>query len=225
LSTPRILLILTSHDDLGGVRKTGFYVGEAAHPWKVFRDLGYSIDIASVRGGVPPQDGFDETDPVQYEFLAHPEIAAQLADTSTVADYDPAHYDAVLYVGGHGAMFDFPGDTALADFSAAVYEAGGVVSAVCHGPAGLLGIKLSKGTYLVDGKNVTGFTNSEEAAVDLVDAVPFLLQTALESRGAMFHGAADFTDHVVVDGRLVTGQNPQSATGVGQAVAKVLASR
>ncbi len=225
MSAPRVLLVLTSHDDLGGVRKTGYYVSEAAHPWQVFHDAGYRVDIASVRGGVPPQDGFDDTDPVQAAFLNDPDIAAQLAESKTVADYNPADYDPVLYVGGHGTMWDFPDDAELARFSAAVYQSGGVVSAVCHGPSGLLNIVLPDGSYLVDGKNLTGFTNSEEAAVELTDVVPFLLQTTLEQRGAIFHAGKDFTDNVVVDGRLVTGQNPQSATSVGRAVVEELSAR
>ncbi|WP_066903942.1 type 1 glutamine amidotransferase domain-containing protein [Millisia brevis] len=225
MSNGRVLFILTSHDDLAGVRKTGYYINEAAHPWKVLRDAGYDVDFASVRGGVPPRDGFDPDDADQEAFLSDPSVAAQLSNTRTIADYDPADYDAVLYVGGHGTVFDFPGDAALAAFSGRVYDNGGVVSAVCHGPAGLLDITTADGTYLVAGKNVASFTNEEEAAVGLTDVVPFLLATALEQRGAIHHPAENFTDHVVVDGRLVTGQNPQSAAGVGEAVVKVLAER
>lgn len=225
MSTGRILFILTSHDDLGGVRKTGFYINEAAHPWKVLRDAGYEVDFASVRGGVPPQDGFDESDPEQAAFLADPQVAAQLANTKTVSDYNPDDFDAVLYVGGHGTVFDFPGNAALAEFSASVYKSGGVISAVCHGPAGLLDITLDDGRHLVDGKNVASFTNEEEAAVGLTEAVPFLLASELEKRGAIHHPGALFTDNVVTDGRLVTGQNPQSATSVGEALLKALANR
>lgn len=224
MSTGKVLFILTSHDDLAGIRKTGFYVSEAAHPWKVLRDAGYAVDLASVKGGVPPQDGRDESDPDQIEFFNDSRIFAQLANTSTVDDNDPADYDAVLYVGGHGAVFDFPGSTALAQFAAKVYENGGVVAAVCHGPAGLLDIELSDGTYLVAGKNLTSFTNAEEEAVGLTEAVPFLLASALEERGAIHHAADNFTDNVVVDGRLVTGQNPQSATSLGEAIVKTLAN-
>lgn len=130
----------------------------------------------------------------------------------------------MLYVGGHGTVFDFPANTALAEFAAAVYNHGGVVSAVCHGPAGLLDIKLPSGEYLVAGKNLTSFTNDEEEAVGLTDVVPFLLATELEARGAIHHPAPNFTDNVVVDGRLVTGQNPQSARSLGEAIVKVLAN-
>ncbi|GAA5107556.1 type 1 glutamine amidotransferase domain-containing protein [Nocardia iowensis] len=225
MSTKRVLFFLTSHDDLGGIRKTGFYVHEAARPWKILTEAGYTVDLASVQGGVPPQDGRDPDDPGQEEFFADPRIAAQLADTKTPADYDPADYEAVVYVGGHGTMFDFPGNAALAEFSAKVYENGGVVAAVCHGPAGLLDIKLSEGDYLVSGKKLTSFTNEEEAAVGLTDVVPLLLETALTERGAIHQPAANFTDNVVVDGRLVTGQNPASANSFGEAIVKALANR
>ncbi|WP_216917602.1 type 1 glutamine amidotransferase domain-containing protein [Nocardia noduli] len=225
MSTGRVLFILTSHDDLGGLRRTGYYLNEAAHPWKVLREAGYEVDLASVKGGVPPQDGRDEQDAGQQEFLTDPAVAAQLANTRTVTDYDPCDYDAVLYVGGHGTVFDFPGNRALADFSAKVYENNGVVAAVCHGPAGLLDITLSDGSYLVSGKDLTSFTNAEEDAVGLTDVVPVLLETALTERGAIHHRAPNFTDNVIVDGRLVTGQNPASATGLAEALVKVLTDR
>ncbi|KIF02131.1 dihydroxyacetone kinase [Streptomyces sp. RSD-27] len=223
--TNKILIALTSHDRLGDTgRSTGYYLPEAAHPWKVFTDAGYQVDLVSVRGGQPPVDGADTSDPVQRAFLDDPDIAAQLAATPRPSDVDAAGYDAILYAGGHGTMWDFPDDQALSGLARDIYEAGGVVAAVCHGPAGLVNITLSDGTYLVDGKNLAAFTNAEEAAAGLTDVVPFLLQTALEERGAKHTGADDFQVHVVVDGRLVTGQNPASATGVGEAVVKVLAA-
>lgn len=221
--TRSILIALTSHRELGDTgRETGFFVGEAAHPWKVFTDAGYTVDLASVAGGVPPQDGLDADDPIQQEFLADERVAAQLAATPGLADVDPADYDAVFLAGGHGTMWDFPDDTGLAAIARAVYEGGGVVSAVCHGPSGLVNLTLSDGTTLVEGKRVSAFTNEEEAAVGLTDVVPFLLQTRLEERGAKHSGAANFVVHVVRDGRLVTGQNPASATGVAEAVLEAL---
>lgn len=225
MSNDRVLFILTSHGDLAGVRETGYYVGEAAHPWTVLREAGHRVEFASVAGGVPPEDGRDDTDPEQVAFLADPQVAAELANTKTVADFDPADFAAVLYVGGHGTVFDFPDDAPLAKFSAAVYEQGGIVSAVCHGPSGLLNITKADGTYLVAGKNVAAFTNAEEAAVGLTETVPFLLADELVRRGAIHHPAPEWTENVVVDGRLITGQNPQSARGVGEALVKALAGR
>lgn len=216
--TARALLVLTSHDDLGGRRTTGYYVGEAADPWKVFTDAGCIVDIASIAGGVPPEDGRDEDDPTQRAFLSDPRIAAQLQDTPAVAEIDPSGYDIAFFVGGHGAMWDFPDNPDISRVCRAVYEAGGVVAAVCHGPAALVNVTLSNGDPLVRGKRVASFTNSEEAAVGLTEVVPFLLADALAAQGATHVSGPDFTENVVGDGRLVTGQNPQSAAGVARAV-------
>ena len=213
----RALLVLTSNDDLGGVRTTGYYVSEAAEPWKVFVDAGYTVDLASIDGGVPPQDGRDDSDPTQHAFLTDPHIDAQLRDTTRLADIDPSDYDLVFFVGGHGTMWDFPTSPAVDRVGREVYQNGGVVAAVCHGPAALVNITLSDGQPLVAGKRVTGFTNDEEAAVGLTGVVPFLLADELTARGATHIAAPNFTENVVADGRLVTGQNPQSAAGVARA--------
>ena len=222
MADPRVLLVLTSHDDLGGVRKTGYYVGEAAHPWKEFIDAGFDVDLASIAGGTPPQDGYDESDDVQRAFLADSKVSAQLADTARLDDVDPEAYDAVLLVGGHGTMWDFPSSTALAAVGRDIYESGGVLAAVCHGPSGLVNMRLADGTPLIAGKTVAGFTNEEEAAVGLTEAVPFLLADKLTEQGATHVPAPAWSEHVEVDGRLVTGQNPQSAAAVGREVVKLL---
>ncbi|UWF78417.1 MULTISPECIES: type 1 glutamine amidotransferase domain-containing protein [Microbacterium] len=215
--SPRALLVLTSHADLGGLRKTGFYVGEAADPWQVFTDAGYTVDLVSIAGGAPPEDGRDEQDPTQRAFLHDPHVAAQLQHTPSLAEVDPAGYDIVFFVGGHGTMWDFPDAPDITRIGRAVYEAGGVIAAVCHGPAALVHLTLSDGSPLVAGKRVASFTNSEEAAVGLTDVVPFLLADALTAQGATPVPGPDFTENVVTDGRLVTGQNPQSAAGVARA--------
>lgn len=222
MSDKRVLLVLTSHDDLGGVRKTGYYVGEAAHPWKEFVDAGYTVHLASIAGGTPPQDGYDESDDVQRSFLEDEAIRAQLADTPSLDDIDPSEYDAVVLVGGHGTMWDFPSSTALAAAGRDIYESGGVVAAVCHGPSGLVNMKLTDGTPLIAGKTVAGFTNEEEAAVGLTEAVPFLLADRLTEQGAKHVPAEPWSEHVEVDERLVTGQNPQSASAVGREVVRLL---
>jgi putative intracellular protease/amidase len=219
----KILIALTSHADLGGVRKTGFYLPEAAHPWHVFRQAGYQVDLVSPQGGEPPRDGVDLSDPIQRAFLDDPEISRKLAGTRRPDETGPQDYAAIFYAGGHGAMWDFPGNTRLAGIARDIYEAGGVVAAVCHGPAGLVNITLSDGSYLVAGREVSAFTNDEESAVGLAGVVPFLLQTVLEERGAKHAGAANFEPHVSVSGRLVTGQNPASATGVAEQVIAALA--
>ncbi len=223
--TDKILIVLTSHGQLGDTgRTTGYYVPEAAHPWHVFTAAGYEVDLVSPQGGTPPQDGLDTSDPVQRAFLDDAAVSAQLAATPRPEDLDPADYRAIFYAGGHGAMWDFPDNTALAHLARGIYEAGGVVAALCHGPAGLVNVTLSDGEYLVDGRNVAAFTNAEEAAVGLTGIVPFLLETALEDRGAKHTGAGNFALHVVTDGRLVTGQNPASATGTAEAVVAALAA-
>jgi len=220
--TQRILLALTSHADLGRVRATGYYLPEAAHPWQIFSEAGYSVEFASTAGGEPPVDGVDLTDPVQRAFTDDPQVQAALRTTPRLADVRPEDYDAVLFAGGHGTMWDFPGDHGVGLVGRAVYEAGGIVAAVCHGPAALVGITLSDGRPLVEGKQVASFTDAEEAAVGLTEVVPFLLQSRLEQLGAKHSGAPNFQAHVVTDERLVTGQNPASAAGVAHAVLAAL---
>lgn len=221
-SSKKILIALTSHDDLGGVRKTGFYLSEAAHPWRAFRAADYQVDLVSPQGGEPPRDGVDLADPIQQAFLDDAEMSRKLAETRRPDEINAQEYAAILYAGGHGAMWDFPNNTDLAGIARDIYEAGGAVAAVCHGPAALVNITLSNGTCLVADKEVSAFTNDEESAVGLSDVVPFLLQTALEERGARHVGAANFQSHVSIADRLVTGQNPASATGVADQVVKVL---
>lgn len=213
----RALLVLTSNDDLGGLHKTGYYVSEAAHPWKVFTEAGYTVDLASIAGGVPPEDGRNEDDPIQRAFLTDPHVSEQLQNTARLSDVDATDYSIVFFVGGHGTMWDFPTSPDIDRIGREVYENGGVVAAVCHGPSALVNITLSSGEPLVAGKRVTGFTNDEEAAVGLTNVVPFLLADALTAKGATHIPAPNFTENVVTDGRVITGQNPQSAAGVAQA--------
>jgi putative intracellular protease/amidase len=223
MSTRKILIALTSHGELGSTgRSTGFYLPEAAYPWKAFTDAGYTVDLVSVQGGRPPMDGIDPSDPVQQAFLDDPQMSVKLENTPRPDQVNPTDYDAILYAGGHGAMWDFPDSTRLAEIARDIYESNGVVAAVCHGPAGLVNIVLSDGRYLVDGKEVAAFTNDEEAAVGLTEDVPFLLQTRLEQRGAKHSGAPNFQPWVVRDGRLVTGQNPASTTDVAVQVLTIL---
>jgi putative intracellular protease/amidase len=215
----RVLIALTSHSELGDTgRSTGFYASEAAEPWEVFQAAGFEVELVSVAGGKPPVDGVDEADPVQQRFFE----SVDLDHTRTAAELNPADYDAIFFAGGHGTMWDFPAAKELASLAAAIYERGGVVAAVCHGPSGLVELRLSDGSYLVDGKNVAAFTNAEESAVGLTEVVPFLLADALTARGAHHIPAADFTDHVVTHERLVTGQNPASARSAATAVAALL---
>ncbi|ADD41280.1 type 1 glutamine amidotransferase domain-containing protein [Stackebrandtia nassauensis] len=218
-----ILMVLTGHSELGETgRVTGFHVAEAAYPWKAFTEAGYRVDFATSGTGTPTPDSADRSDPTQRDFLDDAGVLEQLADPKRPLDIDAAGYKAIFYVGGHGTMWDFPNDTALSGLARDIYEAGGVVAAICHGPAGLVNVKLSDGSYLVDGKSLTSFTDSEERAVKAMDIVPFALESTLVERGAHHTGMADFTANTVVDDRLVTGQNPASAPMTAAAVVEVL---
>ena len=219
----KVLLALTSHAVKGSSgQPTGFYLAEAAHPWHELRKAGFQVNFVSVLGGKPPMDGADNPDAISQAFLNDPQVQQQLANTPTAAQLNPKDYAAILFVGGHGAMWDFPDDEDLAKLAAAIYEHQGVVAAVCHGPAALVNPKLSDGNYLIKGKRVAAFTNQEEDAVGLSRVVPFLLASKLQERGAKHIPAPNWAAQVVVDGHLVTGQNPASATGVGQAMAELL---
>jgi putative intracellular protease/amidase len=221
---PKILIALTSHEELGDTgRKTGFYVPEAAHPYRAFTAAGYDVDFVSVKGGEPPRDGVKPDDTVVATFLV--DLSERLANTPSQDEIDASEYDAVLFAGGHGTMWDFPSAAGLTSAARSIYERGGVVAAVCHGPAALVDLTLSDGRYLVDGKRVSAFTNEEETAVGLMQAVPFALESRLVERGAKFTKAPNFAEHAVSDQRLVTGQNPASATKVATLVVEALAKR
>ena len=219
MSRTPVLFVLTSHGQLGDTgRPTGFWLAEAAHPWRVFTDAGYRVDVVSIKGGRSPIDGADTSDPVQQTFLDK----VDLDQVQPIESADPVDYRAVLYVGGHGAMWDFPGNPAVSRLGTEIYAAGGVVAGVCHGPVGLLDIRTPDGSSVLTGRNVTSFTNAEEAEIGLTDVLPFLLQTALEQRGARHQDAGIFQPRTVVDGRIVTGQNPPSSTGVAEAMIGLL---
>jgi putative intracellular protease/amidase len=217
MTTKKALFVLTSHDTLGNTGKeTGFYLSEVTHPYVAFEQAGIVVDFISPKGGKAPMTGLDLTDPINQAFLDDPQKVAKVENTLTPAEIDPKNYAAIFYAGGHGTMWDFPHQTAIDRIAAAIYEQGGVVGAVCHGPAGLVNIKLSDGNYLVAGKTIAAFTNDEEVAVELNDVIPFFLAEKLVERGAKHTKAANFQPNVEVSDRLVTGQNPASAKGVGE---------
>lgn len=223
-SPARVLFLLTSHDRLGDTgRPTGFHLGETVEPWLVLRRASHPIDLVSVRGGLPPMIGYDPEDGDHRAFLADPDAGGRLADTPAVDSVDPADYGAVYVVGGHGTMWDLPGNPAVHRLIRSVYEAGGVVAAICHGPVALVGLRLADGTSLVAGHGVTAFSDDGEQARGLDGVVPFSLQQTLERDGAVFTCAPDRQPHVVVSDRLITGQNPASAAELGRAVAGLLA--
>ena len=219
----KVLIVLTSHDRLGDTgKKTGYYLPEASHPHHVFTQAGYDVDFVSPKGGTPPMDGADLSDPLNRAFVENPAVMSKVEQSMRPTDVDPTAYAAIFYAGGHGTMWDFADNAELASLAAKIYDRGGVVSAVCHGPAGLVNVKLANGKYLVDGKTVSTFTNEEEAAVKKTEIVPFLLESKLIERGATVTKAPNFQEHVAVSDRLVTGQNPASASGVARKVVEVL---
>ncbi len=220
----KILFVVSSHDKKGNTgESTGYYLGEVTHAWEVLKD-DYTIDFVSPKGGTPPVDGFDLGDPINKQFWDDAVYHNKINNSMKPAEVNPKDYVAIYYAGGHGAMWDFADNAEIAKIATAIYENNGVVGAVCHGPAGLVNIKLSNGNYLIDGKKVNAFTNEEEVAVKLEKVVPFALETKLIERGAKFEKSGLWQPHVTVDQRLVTGQNPQSAKDVGKAILKELKS-
>ncbi|WP_343641548.1 type 1 glutamine amidotransferase domain-containing protein [Chryseobacterium sp.] len=219
----KILFVVTSHDKKGSTGEdTGYYLGEVSHPWEVLHKAGYEIDFVSPKGGTPPVDGFDLKDPVNKEFWENKEYKNKIDHSMTPSQVDPKEYSTIFYAGGHGAMWDFADNKELSDIASKIYENGGIVAGVCHGPAGLVNIKLNNGKYLVDGKKINAFTNEEESEVKLTNVVPFLLEDKLKERGAKFEKSGLWQNHVVTDQRVITGQNPQSAKSVGEAIVKEL---
>jgi putative intracellular protease/amidase len=215
--------VLTNHGELGATgRATGFFLSEATHPHKVFREAGYAVDFVSPKGGLAPMDGIDRNDAINAAFLADAALVAQTRRTTPIGDIDPTSYGAIFFSGGHGTMWDLPDNPEVKALIRSVYERGGVVAAVCHGPAALVDVQLSTGEFLVSGKKVSAFTDEEEVAVKLDTVVPFPLETSLRERGAQFVEAPNFEPMVAIDDRLVTGQNPASATGVAEAVVRLI---
>ncbi len=217
--TPTVLFVLTSHAELGDTgRSTGYTVSEAARPWRVFTDAGWSVHVATVGGGPAPEDGFDADDPDQVAWRDDPSIRHQLAAAPRPEHVNAAIYDAVLLVGGHGTMWDFADNAAIARLLCELHERDAVIAAVCHGPAGLLAAHTADGRPLLENRRVTGFSDAEEAALKLIRVMPFSLAGRLAEAGARYSEGPVWKAHVVTDGRLVTGQNPASAAGVARAV-------
>jgi putative intracellular protease/amidase len=219
----KILFVVTNHGTKGSTgQPTGYYLAEVSHAWEVIKNAGYEIDFVSPLGGKPPVDGYNLNDSVNKAFVDDVVYQNKINNSLKPADIKAVDYAAIYYAGGHGTMWDFADNIELAKIAATIYEAGGAIAAVCHGPSGLVNIKLNNGKYLVEGKKINAFTNEEEIAVKLENVVPFMLETKLIERGAIFEKAGLWQEKVVVDGRLVTGQNPVSAKKVGEELLKVL---
>jgi putative intracellular protease/amidase len=219
----KILFVVTSHDKKGNTNEpTGYYLSEVSHPWEVLHNAGFEIDFVSPKGGKAPVDGFNLDDSVNSKFWNNKDYRYKVEHTFKPSQVKPDNYAVIFYAGGHGAMWDLADNMELAKIAQQIYENNGIVAAVCHGPAGLVNIRLKNGKYLVDGKKINAFTNEEEVGVNMQNVVPFALETKLIERGARFEKSGLWQLHVTSDNRVVTGQNPQSAKAVGEAILKIL---
>lgn len=223
VTSNKILFVVTSHDRKG-TKPSGFYLSEVTHPHQVLTDGGYKIDFVSPKGGEAPvdPDSLDLKDGLNAAFWNNPKLRLAVQNTMRPSEVRAEDYAAIYFAGGHGAMWDLPDNAELAALTAKIYEQGGVVGAVCHGPAGLVNVKLSNGHYLVKDMYVAAFTNDEEREVGLAEVVPFMLADRLSERGAHHEPAPSWQVKVCTSGRIVTGQNPASATRVGDAMLTLL---
>jgi putative intracellular protease/amidase len=225
----KVLIVLTSHDQLGNTgRKTGFWLEELAAPYYAFKDAGADIVLASPLGGRPPLDPKSNEPGSQTElthrFEADAAAMAQLAATVRLDSVTQADFDTVFYPGGHGPLWDLAEDRASIALIESFLAADKPVALVCHAPGVLRHVRTPDGRPLVEGKQVTGFTNSEEAAVGLTDVVPFLVEDELKAQGGNFSRGADWASYVLRDGLLITGQNPGSSAETATVLLGALAS-
>lgn len=226
-----ILMVLTSHDKLGDTgKKTGFWLEEFAAPYYIFKDAGASITLASPLGGQPPLDPTSDAPDAQTDatrrFKGDAEAQKTLANTVKLNSVSGDDFDTVFYPGGHGPLWDLAEDKDSIKLVESMYRAGKLVTAVCHAPGIFRNTKAADGTPLVKGKKVTGFTNTEEAAVQLTDVVPFLVEDMLVANGGLYSKGADWAPYVLTDGNLMTGQNPASSgPAAEQALAYLKAHR
>jgi len=224
----KILIILTSHDALGDTgKKTGFWLEELAAPYYVFKDAGAELTLASPKGGQPPLDPKSAEEEAKTadtrRFEADAAAMAALSKTLVLRDVHAADYDAVFYPGGHGPLWDLAEDAHSQQIIADTLAAGKPLAAVCHAPGVFKHVKAADGRSIVAGKNVTGFANTEEAAVQLTDIVPFLVENMLQQNGGHYSKTEDWGVHVVRDGNLITGQNPASSAEAARELLKQLA--
>ncbi|UXN67413.1 type 1 glutamine amidotransferase domain-containing protein (plasmid) [Phyllobacterium sp. A18/5-2] len=222
----KILMVLTSHDQLGNTGKpTGFWLEEFAAPYYVFKDLDATVTLASPKGGQPPIDPKSDEPGNQTDAMARfksdPTARKELANTARLSSILAEDYDTVFYPGGHGPMWDLADDPTSIALIEAFYNSGKPVAAVCHAPAALHKVSY-QGQPIVKGKRVTGFANSEEEAVQLTKVVPFLVEDELKRLGGLYEKADDWVDFSIVDGRLITGQNPASSASAAKKLVTLL---
>lgn len=224
----KILMVLTSHDQLGDTgKKTGFWLEEFAAPYYTFIDAKAQVTLSSPKGGQPPLDPVSDEPDAQTDatrrFGSDSDAQAALANTVLLGEIDPYDFDAVFYPGGHGPLWDLAENEDSKVLIEAFYAANKPIAAVCHAPGVFKNVCTPDGQSVVHGKKVTGFTNSEEEAVGLTRVVPFLVEDMLKAKGGDYSKAADWASYVVEDGHLITGQNPASSSAVAQALLTRLA--
>ncbi len=223
----KILMVLTSNGKMGDTEnKTGFWLEEFATPYYIFKDQGIEVTLASPKGGLPPVDPRSEAPGAQTaateRFLSDAESQNNLAHTDRLDSINSADFDAIFYPGGHGPLWDLSEDKHSISLIESFNQAGKPLGLVCHAPGALRHVKGTDDAPLVKGKRVTGFSNSEEDAVQLTDAVPFLLEDMLKSNQGVYRKGADWASYIEVDGNLVTGQNPASSKAVADQILKLL---
>ncbi|CUA75727.1 hypothetical protein RSOLAG22IIIB_06034 [Rhizoctonia solani] len=223
--SPRILFVFTSTDKSPSGTPTGWWLAEAAHPYYFLQGKA-EIDFASPKGPNPPVDTGSvklSTDDQSVNFLQDPDVKEKLANAKKLSDVDPKDYDAVLYIGGHGPMFDLATDPVNTELANTFFRSGKITAAVCHGPGALVTVTDASGKSLFEGRNVTGLSNAEEEAIGATKLVPFLLEDRIKELGGKYSTAEKpFGSKVVVDGNVITGQNPASAGEIGEAIWKAL---
>ena len=223
----KVLMVLTSHDELGTTgEKTGFWLEEFTSPYYVFKDAGAEVVVASPKGGQPPLDPKSDAPDAQTDSTHRFEkdTAAQhvLASTTPLTDIKQEDFDTVFYAGGHGPLWDLTNCANSIELIQAFSQANKPIGFVCHAPAVLKNVKTPEGDSFVKGRKLTGFSNSEEAAVQLTDVVPFLIEDEFKAQGAHYEKGADWSSYTVIDGNLITGQNPASSEAVAEQLLKML---
>jgi len=221
MSIKHVLFVVTNTAEIGPNRRsTGYFFPEIAHPYEVFSQAGVAVEYASLLGGTPPEDGYDDKDPAQVAFRQSASFR-RMGNSRPLSQVDVLDYDAIFFPGGLGPMVDIANNPQIQRAIERAWQGGKIVAAVCHGPAALLGVKLEDGTPLVQGRRLTGFSNAEELGYAQAD-VPFLLEDALRAEGAVYSAADVWQEKVVVDGRLMTGQNPASGGALAKAIVDAL---
>lgn len=218
----KALIVVTGHNQLGDTgEETGWHLAEVSHVYWPLINAGFAVEFASPSGGeaLIDQESIKLDDPENKSFIDRLKIANSLK-TMALREVNPDQYQVIYFAGGHGTMWDFPDNPNIDEITRSIYEKGGIVAAVCHGPSALTSVKLTDGEYLIKDKKINSFTDEEERAVGKENVVPFLLETRLRERGAIFEGGSNFSEKVVTDDRLITGQNPQSASALGREIVK-----